>query len=162
MTKTLVLYFSATHTTQLVAERLAQKLGADLHDLHAAQPYTTADLNWHDPQSRTTIEQHEHGSRVAVDPASLPDMSGYQTVLIGHPIWWGIPPRLIADALDHLDLNGKRVAGFATSGGSDYGRSQRNLARTLRENQSTATLLPGAVVNNDRQLDQWLHNLKLQ
>ncbi|WP_024747285.1 flavodoxin [Levilactobacillus namurensis] len=161
MTKTLVLYFSATKTTQRVAEQLAQKLGADIQELRAQQPYTAADLNWHDPKSRTSVEQHQHASRVAVDPASLPDVSGYQTILLGHPVWWGIPPRLIDDALDRLDFNGKRLAGFATSGGSDYGRSQQNLARTLRENQSTAELLPGAVMMNGRQIDQWLRKIKV-
>ena len=66
MAKTLVLYYSATNTTKNIAEQVAQKLNADIAEIHAAQPYTAADLNWHDSKSRTSIEQHQHDSRVAV------------------------------------------------------------------------------------------------
>ncbi|MDF9445996.1 flavodoxin, partial [Limosilactobacillus mucosae] len=101
MSKSIVFYFSATNTTKQRAEKVAQKLGADLFEIHAAKPYSVADLDWHDPQSRTSIEQHQHASRVAIKD-DLPDISSYDTVLIGFPIWWGIPPRLIADLIDHL------------------------------------------------------------
>lgn len=160
MANTLVLYFSATQTTKRIAEQIAQQLGADLHELHAQQPYTTADLNWHDPDSRTSKEQHEHASRVAIQD-DLPDLAGYQNILLGHPIWWGIPPRLITDTIDHLDLNGKQFAGFATPGVTGYGRSQRNIERTIADNHYTATVHPGAVLMNDRQIKQWLKELDL-
>ena len=100
MSKSIVFYFSATNTTKQRAEKVALKLGADLFEIHAAKPYSAADLDWHDPQSRTSIEQHQHASRVAIKD-DLPDISSYDTVLIGFPIWWGIPPRLIADLIDH-------------------------------------------------------------
>lgn len=66
MAKVIVFYFSATNTTKQRAEKVAQKLGADLFEIHAAKPYSVADLDWHDPQSRTSIEQHQHASRVAI------------------------------------------------------------------------------------------------
>ena len=121
MAKTLVLYYSATNTTKKIAEQIAQKLNADIAEIHPAQPYTDADLNWHDDRSRTSIEQHEHNS-------------GYDNIVIGHPIWWAIPPRMISTVIDHLDLNGKNLALFATSGGTSYDRSQNYVERTVNEN----------------------------
>lgn len=158
MAKTLVLYYSATNTTKRVAEQIAQKLNADLREIHPAQPYSSADLNWNDPQSRTSIEQHQHDTRVAIKD-DLPDISGYENIVVGHPIWWGIPPRMITTVIDHLNLNGKKLALFATSGGSSYQRSQSNIERALRENNYDVQVNPGAVLNNDAQIDQWLKKL---
>lgn len=138
MPKTLVLYYSATDTTKNVAQVIANTLNADIAEIHAKQPYTSTDLDWHDPQSRISIEQHQHNSRVEIND-DLPDISNYDNIIIGHPIWWDIPPRLITTAIDKLDLNGKNLASFATSGGSGYERSQANIERTLRENNYNAT-----------------------
>jgi flavodoxin len=161
MAKTLVLYFSATNTTKKMAENVAQQLGADIAAIHPEQPYTSADLDWHDEQSRTTIEQHQHGQKVAIKD-DLPDISQYQNIVIGHPIWWGIPPRLISSTIDHLDLNGKNLATFATSGGSDYGRSQSYVERSVKENGYDAKVNQGAVLNNARQASAWVSSLDLQ
>lgn len=158
MAKTLVLYYSATGTTKKVAKAVAQKLNADIAEIQAAQPYTASDLDWNDPQSRTSIEQHQHDSRVAVND-DLPDITPYKNIVIGHPIWWGIPPRMIADLVDKLDLNGKNLAMFATSGGSDYGRSQSFIERTVRENGYNTYVNAGAVLNNSAQVSAWISNL---
>ena len=159
MAKTLVLYYSATGTTKAVAEKIAQQLDADLTEIHPAQAYTDADLNWHDPQSRTSIEQHQHASRVEIKD-DLPDISQYDNILIGHPIWWAIPPRFIATTIDHLDLNGKHLATFATSGGTNYDRSQSNVERTVKENGYDVVLNQGAVLNSS-QVNTWLNQLNL-
>ncbi|WP_295745538.1 flavodoxin [uncultured Limosilactobacillus sp.] len=155
MAKTLVLYYSATGTTKRVAQQVAQVLNADLAEVHAAQPYTTASLDWNDPQSRTSLEQHQHDSRVAVKD-DLPNIRDYDTIVIGHPIWWGIPPRLIADLIDHLDLNGKKLALLATSDGTGYERSQRFIERAVAENSYQVKVNQGAVLNNRRQVEQWV------
>ena len=155
MAKTIVLYYSATGTTKAIAEYIAQQLGADLHAVQAAQPYTSTDLNWHDTSTRATVEQHQHNSRVAIKD-DLPDLADYDNVVIGHPIWWGIPPRLVATLIDQLDLNGKYVALFATSGGSTYERSQSFVERTIKENGYEVTLNEGAVLNSPARVDQWL------
>lgn len=155
MAKTIVLYYSATGTTKQIAEYIAQQLGADIHEVQAAQPYTSTDLNWHDESTRATVEQHQHNSRVAIKD-DLPDMSNYDNVIIGHPIWWGIPPRLIATLIDQLDLTNKHVALFATSGGSNYDRSQSFVERTIKENGYAATINNGAVLNRPAQVDNWL------
>lgn len=123
MATTLVLYFSTSGTTKRMAQTIANLTGADLHEIKAPDPYTQADLDWHDPQSRTSIEQHEHQGHVAC-VNDFPALDQYDTIIIGHPIWWGIPPRLIANAIDQLPLDGKTLATFATSGGSGYQRSQ--------------------------------------
>lgn len=161
MPKTLVLYYSATDTTKNVAQVIANTLNADIAEIHAKQPYTSADLDWHDPQSRTSIEQHQHNSRVEIND-DLPDISNYDNVIIGHPIWWGIPPRLITTAIDKLDLNNKNLASFATSGGSGYERSQSNIERTLRENNYNATINQGAVLNSRRQIEAWVKTLNFR
>lgn len=126
-----------------------------------SQPYTSADLDWHDPQSRTSIEQHQRNSRVEIND-DLPNISNYDNVIIGHPIWWGIPPRLITTVIDKLDLNDKNLASFATSGGSGYERSQSNIERTLRENNYNATVTQGAVLNSWRQIEAWVKTLNFR
>ena len=124
MAKTIVLYYSATGTTKKAAEEVAKQLGADIAAIHPVKPYTATDLNWHDQSTRATVEQkQEHDGRVPIKD-DLPDMAQYDNVIIGHPIWWGIPPRLIAATIDKLDLNGKVLATFGTSSSSGYDRSQ--------------------------------------
>ncbi len=158
MAKTLVLYYSATNTTKRIAEEVAQQLSADIYPIHPQQPYTDADLDWNDPQSRTSIEQHQHDSRVPITE-DLPDTANYDNVIIGHPIWWGIPPRLISATIDQLDLNGKNLATFATSGGSGYGRSQSYVERAVKENNYDVHVNQGAVLSNPRQVKSWLAKL---
>ncbi|EEX26329.1 LOW QUALITY PROTEIN: hypothetical protein HMPREF0513_00067, partial [Limosilactobacillus fermentum 28-3-CHN] len=137
-------------------------LNADLAEIHPVTPYTSADLNWHDNKSRTSIEQHEHNRRVdMVD--DFPDLSQYENILIGHPIWWGIPLRMIASVIDDLNLNGKTLTGFATSGGSTYGRSQSYFARTIEQNGYDVTLNQGTILSNkDGQIATWLKSLTLK
>lgn len=98
-----------------MAQTIANLTRADLHEIKSQAPYTQAGLNWHDPQSRTSIEQHEHHGRVAC-VNDFPSLDHYDTIIIVHPIWWGIPPRLVANAIDQLPLDGKTLATFATLG----------------------------------------------
>lgn len=161
MAKTLVLYYSATNTTKRIAETIADRLGADIHAIQAQQPYTAADLDWNDPQSRTSIEQHQHAQRVPIKD-DLPDLSGYDNVIIGHPIWWGIPPRLIAATIDQLDLNGKVLATFGTSSSTGYDRAQSNIARTVKENGYQLDLQQGDVLNSPAKLSAWVNSLRLK
>lgn len=160
MSKTLVLYFSATGTTKRIAELVAHKTDAQLAAIHPVTPYTSADLNWHDNNSRTSVEQHQHDSRVAVK-VDWPDVSQFDNVLIGSPIWWGIPPRMIASVVDHLNLNGQTLAGFATSGGSGYTRAQNFLSRAVKENGGQADLKVGRVLSSVADIDRWLADLGL-
>ena len=122
----LVVYFSATGTTKGVAEKLAQGLNADLYEIIPEQPYTDADLNYNNSKSRTSIETNDPACRPAI-AGELPDLAAYDTVIIGYPIWWGDTPRIVSNFVEQVDLTGKTLAVFFTSGGSGLGNSMRHL-----------------------------------
>ena len=126
MAKTLIIYFSMTGHTEQVAHQMAESLGADLYRIQAKVAYTKKDLDWTIPDSRANLEQKNPTSRPLYQ-GNLPDIADYDTVILGHPIWWGIPPRILYTVLEDLDLTGKRVASFATSGGSNYGQAQQEI-----------------------------------
>lgn len=162
MANTLVLYYSATGTTKRMAQQLASQLNADIAEVHAAKPYTAADLNWHDPQSRTSIEQHQHDSRAAVAD-DLPNIDNYANIIIASPVWWAIPPRLIAGLIDKLPLSNKTVAACATSGGTGFSRCQSFIERTIKENNyQNVTVKQGAVLNSPSAISSWAAGLNLQ
>lgn len=124
--KILVVYFSAGGVTAGVAEELAKALGADLHEIVPAVRYTDADLDWMDKKSRSTVEMNDSGSRPAIAPTDL-DISGYDTILLGFPVWWYVEPRIVDTFLDSYDFTGKTMISFATSGGSSIDKSEVNL-----------------------------------
>ena len=124
---TIVVYFSATGTTKGVAERIANVTGADLFELIPAEPYTDADLDWHDNHSRTSIEMNDPNVRPAIANDTV-DLNGYTTVYLGYPIWWGDAPRMMSTFVEAHEFDGKTVIPFCTSGGSPIGRSGENLA----------------------------------
>lgn len=136
MSKKLVAYFSASGITKKAAEKLAKEQGADLFEIRPVQPYTDADLNWNNSQSRSSVEMKDSSSRVEI-AARVPDMAGYDELFLGFPIWWGVAPHIINSFLEDYDLTGKTITPFATSGGSGYGRSNEELKPSA----------PGAVWN---------------
>ena len=124
--KVLVAYFSATGVTKGVAQQLAEVAGADLHEIKPAQPYTDADLDWHDKQSRSSVEMQDKGSRPAIT-AKLQNMKDYDVVYVGFPIWWYTCPTIINTFMEAYDFQGKTVIPFATSGGSSIKRACKDL-----------------------------------
>ncbi len=122
----LVVFFSATGTTKGVAEKLAEGLSADLYEIVPQEPYTDADLNYNDRSSRTSVETDDPSCRPAI-AGELPDLSAYDTVLIGYPIWWGDTPRIVSNFVEQVDLTDKTLAVFFTSGSSGLGSSMRHL-----------------------------------
>lgn len=120
--KILVAYFSATGTTAQVAEKLAQATGADLFEIKPVQPYTRADLDWRNTQSRSSVEMKDASSRPAIAD-KVTDMSQYKTIFVGFPIWWGREPSIIDTFMESYDFSGKKVIPFATSGSSGIGES---------------------------------------
>ena len=124
---TLVIYFSATGTTKGVAERIAKVTDADVFELIPAEPYSDADLDWHDDKSRTTIEMNDPDCRPAIANDTV-SFEGYKTVYIGYPIWWGDAPRMMSTFVEAHNLDGLTVIPFCTSGSSSIGRSGENLA----------------------------------
>ena len=124
--KTLVAYFSASGVTAAAAEKAAEAIGADLHEIAPLQRYTDADLNWMDSKSRTTLESKNPDCRPALAPTDL-DVSSYDTILLGFPVWWYVEPRIIDTFLEAYDFAGKTVIPFATSGGSGIAQADRSL-----------------------------------
>ena len=122
MKKPLVVYFSATGTTKGKAEILAKVLGADLKEIVPAKRYTAADLDWHDKQSRSSVEMADKSSRPAI-AGTVANMADYDTVFVGFPIWWYIAPTIVNTFLEAHDLAGKRIVPFFTSGGSGAGKT---------------------------------------
>ena len=115
--KRLVTYFSASGVTRKAAEELAAVAKADIHEIKPAEPYTREDLDWRNKKSRSSLEMQNEASRPALDGA-IPDLSEYDTVYIGFPIWWGVAPRVVNTFIENSDLKDKDLIVFATSGGS--------------------------------------------
>ena len=126
MKKTLVAYFSASGVTKGAAEQLAAVAGADLHEIKPAQPYTDADLDWRDKQSRSTIEMKDRTSRPAI-MNKLANMQDYDVIYVGFPIWWYTAPTIINTFMESYDFKGKTVIPFATSGGSSIKKACEDL-----------------------------------
>lgn len=158
-TKVLVAYFSATNTTKGVAEHIADGLHADLYEIVPEEPYTDADLNYNDNNSRTTIEMNDPDVRPAIS-GSVENMEEYEVVFLGYPIWWAEAPRIINTFLESYDFSGKTIVPFCTSGGSGVGSSATNLEQFT----SGATWLDGKRLNGGDSQDtvmEWVNGLGL-
>lgn len=157
--KVLVAYFSATGTTEGVAEHIADGLNADIYEMIPEEPYTDADLNYNDNNSRSTIEMNDSSSRPAISN-SVENMEQYDIVFIGYPIWWGEAPRIVSTFVESYDFSGKTVVPFCTSGGSGVGSSASNLEQLT----SGATWLDGHRLNGSDSQDtvmEWVNSLGL-
>ena len=158
--KVLVAYFSATGTTKGVANVIARTLDGDLYEITPAQPYTAADLDWHDKKSRSSQEMADERIRPKI-AGTIPDMGQYETVFIGYPIWWGIAPRIVQTFVEKCDLKGKTVIPFCTSGGSPFGKSAELLAAA----SPTAKWLQGRRLfakSSEADITAWAKELGLQ
>ena len=124
--KTLVAYFSATGTTMEAATKLAKAIHADLHEIVPEAPYTSADLNWNNKNSRSSVEMADKSSRPAI-ANRVENMAQYDTVFVGFPIWWYIAPTIINTFLEQYDMTGKTIVPFFTSGGSGAGETLKYL-----------------------------------
>lgn len=142
MSKKLVAYFSASGTTAGVAKNLARAAGADLYEIRPATPYTRADLNWTDKQSRSSVEMRDKNSRPALADADA-NIADYDTIFIGFPIWWYVAPTIINSFLEAYDFSDKKIVLFATSGGSGFGKA----VESLQVSAPKATIVEGAILN---------------
>ena len=159
MNRKLVAYFSASGVTAKVAEKLSDTIGADLFAIEPTVPYTKADLDWMDKNSRSTLEMNDPKSRPEI--ASVRDnMEEYDTVFVGFPIWWYVAPTIINTFLESYDMTGKTIIPFATSGGSGMGKTNEMLMVSCKG----ARLLDGKVLKTNvgaKELDEWVAGLKL-
>ena len=124
--KVLVAYFSASGVTARAAKEISAATGGELFEIAPALPYSRADLDWTDKNSRSSVEMNDEGCRPAMKSAP-PDISGFDRIFIGFPIWWYVEPRIIDTFLESLDLTGKEVVAFATSGGSGIAGAERRM-----------------------------------
>lgn len=140
MTKKLVAYFSASGVTAKTAKKLAEAAGADLYEIKPAVPYTSADLNWSNKQSRSSVEMGDRSSRPAIADSDA-NIAAYDVVYVGFPIWWYVAPTIVNTFLESYDFSGKKIVLFATSGGSGFGKA----AQGLQPSAPKATIVEGKV-----------------
>lgn len=158
MSRKLVAYFSASGVTAKVAEKLSEAIGADLYAIEPEVPYTKADLDWMDKKSRSTIEMNNPASRPAI-AGKRDNMNDYDTVFVGFPVWWYVAPTIINTFLESYDLTGKTIIPFATSGGSDMGKTNEKLLPSCKG----AKLLNGKVFKasvSGADLAKWAEGLE--
>ena len=158
MRKILVAYFSASGKTAEVAERLAKTAGADLYEIKPEIPYTKVDLNWMNKNSRSSVEMSDKSSRPAIADKNA-DISGYDTIFLGFPIWWYVAPTIINTFLESYDFSGKKIVLFATSGGSGFGKTVDGLKGSVSANTEIVEekLLNGKLSENE--LKKWVESL---
>ena len=128
--KILVAVFSASGVTKRVGEEIAKIAGADFYEIVPKEIYTSADLDWMNKKSRSSIEMNDPSARPEIN-GKVADMAFYDTVIVGFPIWWGVAPRIIDTFLESYDFSGKKIIPFCTSGGRGVGRSDTALPKDV-------------------------------
>lgn len=157
--KMLVVYFSASGVTARAAKRLADAAGCEVKEIVSRQPYTKADLDWMDKGSRSSVEMADKSSRPEL--ANTIDVTGYDTVFVGFPIWWYTAPTIINTFLESGDFAGKKIVLFATSGGNGFGKTAEDLKVSV---SPEAKIIDGILINGsttDDDIKKWLGSLKL-
>ena len=156
MSKKLVAFFSASGTTKKVAEMIAEEAKADLFEIEPKVPYTKADLDWMDKKSRSSVEMSDKKYRPELMKKEI-DMSSYDEILLGFPIWWYVAPTIINTFLEAYDFSGKKIVLFATSGGSGFG----NTARELQTSAPDSVITEGKIFHNvvKQQIAEWVGTL---
>ena len=156
MAKKLVAYFSASGVTAKMAKALAEVTGADLFEIQPVVPYTNADLDWMNKKSRSSVEMSDPASRPEIGN-KVPDMDQYDTVFVGFPIWWYVAPTIVNTFLEKYDFSGKKIVLFATSGGSGFG----NTVKELKPSAPGAEIVEGKLLNraNKQEIEKWVKSL---
>lgn len=157
MSRKLVAYFSASGVTAKLAETLSEAIGADLYAIEPEVPYTKADLNWMNQNSRSSVEMKDPASRPAI-AGKRDNMDEYDTIFIGFPIWWYVAPTIINTFLESYDFTGKTIIPFATSGGSGMGKTNEKLQPSC----PGAKLVEGKVWKKNAKADElaaWAEDL---
>ncbi len=151
--KTLVAYFSASGVTKKTAQNLANKLNCDIYEIKPVKPYTDADLNWMNKNSRSSIEMKDKSSRPEIITGDI-DVSKYDRILLGYPVWWYTAPTIVNTFLEAYDFSGKEIIIWATSGGSGLGKAKDDLAKS-----TSAIVKDGKILNNDKQMEQFIKEI---
>ncbi len=153
MAKKLVAYFSASGVTKKVAEMISEVSEYELYEIKPKQAYTKADLNWMDKNSRSSVEMKDKKFRPEIITKDI-EMSDYDEIILGFPIWWYVAPTIINTFLEAYDFSGKKITLFATSGGSGFG----NTVSELKPSAPNADIVEGKLLNNanKQEIENWL------
>ena len=155
MSKVLVTYFSASGVTKSIAEKIANLTNGDLFEIEPKEKYTDADLDWTNKQSRSSVEMQNKSFRPEMKENSL-DISRYDTILIGFPIWWGVCPTVVNTFIESKDFTGKILIPFCTSGGSGMSYAENDLRKTYPNyNWKEGKRLTGR--EKDEDLKNWIY-----
>ena len=154
--KVLVVYFSATGTTEQVAKQIAKFTDADICEITPTKPYTSADLNWNDKRSRSSVEMADPQERPDIKPIGF-DLKNYDCIFLGYPIWWDLAPRVVSTFIESNDMTGMAVIPFATSGGSSIEESVAALQRLYQEINWQSGKLLNHLSEND--IKTWCNKL---
>ena len=154
--KVAIVYFSASGTTKGVAEVLGRVTGGELIEIVPKEKYTSADLDWNDSKSRTSIECNDKNSRPEI--ANTMDISNYDVIYLGYPIWWGDVPHIILTFMDTYQLDGKTVIPFCTSGGTGISGS----ISTLKNYNKNVHWIDGKrLTSNENEIKNWVNSLNI-
>ena len=155
--KTLVAVFSASGVSKRTGEEIARILGADLYEIVPEKIYTDEDLNWMNKHSRSSVEMNDPSARPEI-LGKVSDMSSYDNVILGFPIWWGVAPRIIDTFLESYDFGGKTIIPFCTSGGSGVGRSDEELHKYVK---GDVAWKKGIEINrpDEKKIRKWLEEV---
>ena len=156
MEKKLVAYFSASGTTKKTAEMVAEAAGADLYEITPAVAYTKTDLNWMDKKSRSSVEMNDKKIRPEMTDTDA-GIENYDEILLGFPIWWYVAPTIVNTFLEAYDFSGKKIVLFATSGGSGFG----NTVKELQLSAPDAVITEGSLLNRGtkQEISEWVKSL---
>lgn len=156
MTKKLVAYFSASGNTKKIAEMVAEAANADICEITPKTAYTKADLNWMDKKSRSSVEMSDKKFRPEIVKADI-DTNAYDEIILGFPIWWYVAPTIINTFLESYDFKGKKIVLFATSGGSGFG----NTVKELQPSAPDAEIVEGKLLNraSKSEIADWVKNI---
>ena len=156
MSKKLVAFFSASGTTKKVAQMIAEEVKADLFEIEPKIPYTKADLDWMNKKSRSSVEMSDKKYRPEIMEKEI-DMSSYDEIFLGFPIWWYVAPTIINTFLETYNFSGKKIVLFATSGGSGFG----NTVKELQISAPDAVITEGSLLNRGtkQEISEWVKSL---
>lgn len=150
---TLVTYFSASGVTKRVAEKIANAIDADIFEIVPETPYTQADLDYTNSNSRSTIEMKDKTFRPPIKETI--DVSNYDTILIGFPVWWYTAPTIINTFIESCDMAGKTAIAFCTSGGTGIAGCENDLKNAYPEiNWKAGRKLTGR--ESDEEIKNWM------
>ena len=160
MSRKLVAYFSASGNTAKAAKTLAQAAGADLYEIKPEVPYTQEDLDWNNPEARSSMEMQDKSFRPAIADKNA-NVEAYDVVFLGFPIWWYVAPTIVNTFLESYDFSDKTIVLFATSGGAWFGQSVEGLKGSVSD---TTVIMEGKLLNGkvyEAELANWVASLDI-